>query len=92
MIRFFMTILMIFIISPAAVLWLVAEILYAIAFFIKLFSYILYTLSLAVSANFDSYARNYLFYNDIIGTTKKLIRTEISEQMAVLRLSSGFFK
>lgn len=92
MIRFFMTILMILIISPAAVLWLVAEILYVIAFFIKLFSSILYTLSLAVSANFDSYVRTYTFYNDIIGTTKYLIRTEIAEQMEVLRLSSGFFK
>lgn len=87
-----MTILMILIISPAAVLWLVAEILYVVAFFIKLFSSILYTLSLAVGANLDSYVRNYTFYNDIIGTTKYLIRTEIAEQMKALRLSSVFFE
>lgn len=92
MIGIFMTILTILIISPAAVLWLVAEILYIVVFFIKVFSSILYILSLAVSANFDSYIRNYMFYNYIIGTTKKLIRTEIAEQMKALRVSSMFFE
>jgi hypothetical protein len=92
MIGIFMTILTILIISPAAVLWLVAEILYIVVFFIKVFSSMLYILSLAVSANFDSYIRNYMFYNDIIGTTKKLIRTEIAEQMKALRLLSVFFE
>lgn len=87
--KFFLTGLGLLIFSPAALLWFVAELIYLVAFALKLLCSILYTLALAASANFDDYLRTYTFYGDITGTTKRLIRTEIADQWKALRLSSG---
>ena len=89
MIKFFLVALGILIFSPAALLWFAAELIYLMAFAIKLACSILYTLALAASANFDDYLCTYTFYGDIMGTTKRLIRTEIADQWKALRLSSG---
>lgn len=78
--------------APAGLLWLVAEILYVVVFFFKLFSSILATLAMAASAKIDCEVRKDLYQSDIIGTTKQLIRTEIAEQMEALHLSSVFFE
>lgn len=78
--------------APAGLLWLVAEILYVVVFFFKLFSSILATLAMAASAKIDCEVRKDLYKNDIIGTTKRLIRTEIAAQMEALHLSSVFFE
>ena len=87
--KFLLTALGMLIFSPAALLWFVAELIYLVAFVIKVLCSILYTLALAASANFDDYLCTYTFYGDIIGTTKRLIRTEITDQWKALRLSSG---
>lgn len=89
MIKFFLVALGMLIFSPAALLWFVAELIYLVAFALKLLCSVSYTLALAASANFDDYLYTYTFYGDIMGTTKRLIRTEIAEQMEALRLSSG---
>lgn len=78
--------------APAGLLWLVAEILYVVVFFFKLFSSILATLAMAASAKIDCEVCKDLYKNDIVGTTKRLIRTEIAEQMEALHLSSVFFE
>lgn len=77
---------------PAGLLWLVAEILYVVVFFFKLFSSLLATLAMAASAKIDCEVCKDLYKNDIVGTTKRLIRTEIAEQMEALHLSSVFFE
>lgn len=78
--------------APAGLLWLVAELLYVVVFFFKLFSSLLATLAMAASAKIDCEVRKDLYKNDIIGTTKRLIRTEIAAQMEALHLSSVFFE
>lgn len=76
---------------PAGLLFVIAEMLYVAMFFIKLFSSILVSLSMAAGAVFDSYARDYVYNGDIIGSTKYIIAYDISEQMNNLRRSSIFF-
>lgn len=78
--------------APAGLLWLVAEILYVVVFFFKLFSSLLATLAMAASAKIDCEVRKDLYQGNIIGTTKRLIRTEIAAQMEALHLSSVFFE
>lgn len=78
--------------APAGLLWLVAEILYVVVFFFKLFSSLLATLAMAASAKIDCEVRKDFYQDNIIGTTKQLIRTEIAEQMEALHLSSVFFE
>lgn len=78
--------------APAGLLWLVAEILYVVVFFFKLFSSLLATLAMAASAKIDCEVRKDLYQGGIIGTTKQLIRIEIAEQMEALHLSSVFFE
>lgn len=92
MIKLFSTLLMLIIFAPAGLLWLLAETLYVIIFFIKMLCSVLATLALAVGANFDDYTRTYTFHDDIIGTTKRLVAEDISEQMDNLRRSSVFFE
>lgn len=86
--RFFLVML---IFSPACLLWIMSEVLFILVFFFKLGSSILTMLAMAVNAKFDRELRESFYDGDIIGTTKKLIRTEIAEQMKALRLSSEFF-
>lgn len=76
---------------PAGLLFVVAEMLYVAMFFIKLFSSILVSLAMAAGAVFDSYARDYIYKGDIIGSTKYIIAADISEQMDNLRRSSMLF-
>lgn len=76
---------------PAGLLFVVAEMLYVAMFFIKLFSSILVSLSMAAGAVFDSYSRDYIYRGDIIGSTKCIIAADISEQMDNLRRSSMLF-
>lgn len=76
---------------PAGLLFVVAEMLYVAMFFIKLFSSILVSLSMAAGAVFDSYSRDYIYRGDIIGSTKCIIAAVISEQMDNLRRSSMLF-
>lgn len=83
--------LVMLIFSPAGTLWITSEVLFVLVFFFKLGSSILTMLAMAVSAKFDRELRESVYDDDIIGTTKKLIRTEIAEQMEALRLSSMFF-
>ena len=90
--KYFLTSLALLIFAPAGLLWLFAELLYIVVFFFKLFSSILASLAMAASAKIDCEVRKDLYKNDIIGTTKRLIRTEIAEQMEALHLSSVFFE
>ena len=90
--KYFLTPLALLIFAPAGLLWLFAELLYIVVFFFKLFSSILASLAMAASAKFDCEVCKDLYKNDIIGTTKRLIRTEIAEQMEALHLSSVFFE
>ena len=77
--------------APAGLLWLVAEILYVVVFFFKLFSSILASLASIASIKIDCGAYKDLYNGDTISTAKQLIRTEIAEQMEALHLSSVFF-
>lgn len=90
--KYLLTPLALLIFAPAGLLWLVAEILFVAVFFFKLCSSLLATLAMAASAKLDCEVCKDLYQGDIIGTTKKLIRTEIAEQMEALRLSSVFFE
>lgn len=90
--KYLLTPLALLVFAPAGLLWLVAELLYVVVFFFKLFSSILATLAMAASAKFDCEVCKDLYKNDIVGTTKRLIRTEIAEQMEALHLSSVFFE
>lgn len=90
--KYFLTPLASLIFAPAGLLWLFAELLYIVVFFFKLFSSLSATLAMAASAKFDCEARKGPYKNDIVGTTKRLIRTEIAEQMEALHLSSVFFE
>lgn len=90
--KFLTTALAFIIFAPAGLLWLVAEILYVVVFFFKLFSSILATLAMAASAKIDCKVCKDLYKNGIVGTTKRLIRTEIAAQMEALHLSSVFFE
>lgn len=83
--------LALFVFAPFSLLWITSEILFLLAFFLKLGCSILTMLAMAVNAKFDRELRESFYDGDIIGTTKKLIRTEIAEQMKALRLSSVFF-
>ena len=83
--------LVMLIFAPAGTLWITSEVLFVLVFFFKLGSSILTMLAMAVSAKFDRELRESVYDDDIIGTTKYLIRTEIAEQMKSLRLSSMFF-
>lgn len=89
MIKRFFLVMLIF--SPACLLWIMSEVLFILVFFFKLGSSIFTTLSMAAIAKFDRDLRESVYSGGIIGTTKKLIRTEIAEQMKALRLSSVFF-
>ena len=65
--------------------------LFLLVFFLKLGGSILTTLSMSIIARFDRELRESVYDAGISGTTKKLICTEIAEQMKALRLSSMFF-
>lgn len=90
--KFILTPLACIVFAPAGLLWLAAEILYVVVFFFKLFSSIFASLAMAASAKFDCEVCKDLYKNDIIGTTKRFIRTEIAAQMEALHLSSVFFE
>ena len=83
--------LVMLIFAPAGTLWIMSEVLFVLVFFFRLGSSILTMLAMAVSAKFDRELRESVYGDDIMGTTKKLIRTEIAEQMKALRLSSMLF-
>lgn len=89
MIKRFFLVMLIF--APACLLWFTSEVLFLLVFFLKLGGSILTTLSMSIIAKFDRELRESVYDADIIGTTQKLIRTEIVEQMKALRLSSMFF-
>lgn len=89
--KYLLTPLALLIFAPAGLLWLVAEILYVVVFFFKLFSSILASLASIASIKIDCGAYKDLYNGDTIGTAKQLIRTEIAEQMEALHLSSVFF-
>jgi len=89
--KYLLTPLALLIFAPAGLLWLVAEILYVVVFFFKLFSSILASLASIASIKIDCGAYKDLYNDDTISTAKQLIRTEIAEQMEALHLSSVFF-
>lgn len=90
--KYLLTPLALLIFAPAGLLWLVAEILYVVVFFFKLFSSILASLAMAARAKIDCDVNEDLYQGDIIGATKRFICAEIAAQMESLRLSSAFFE
>lgn len=90
--KYLLTPLALLVFAPAGLLWLVAEILYVVVFFFKLFSSILASLAAIASVKIDCVAYKDLYNGDTIGTAKQLIRTEIAAQMEALHLSSVFFE
>ena len=89
--KFFLTALAFIIFAPAGLLWLFAEIIYLIAFALKLGCSLIATVMLAISALVDKGMREAMFGAGVVFTTKYLIEQEISDQWKVLRLSSGLF-
>lgn len=89
--KFLTTALAFIIFAPAGLLWLVAEVIYLIAFALKLGCSIIATVMLAISALVDKGMREAVFGAGVVFTTKYLIEQEISDQCKALRLSSGLF-
>lgn len=89
--KFLTTALAFIIFAPAGLLWLVAEVIYLIAFALKLGCSIIATVMLAISALVDKGMREAVFGASVVFTTKYLIEQEISDQWKALRLSSGLF-
>lgn len=89
--KFLTTALAFIIFAPAGLLWLVAEVIYLIAFALKLGCSIIATVMLAISALVDKGMREAVFGAGVVFTTKYLIEQEISDQWEALRLSSGLF-
>lgn len=87
--KFVLTALACIIFAPAGLLWLAAELIYLVAFAIKLVCSILATVAMAVSCMFDKETRDTLYKAGLVYTTKYLIEQEISDQWKALRLSSG---
>lgn len=87
--KFVLTALMLIIFAPAGLLWLAAELIYLVAFAIKLVCSILATVAMAVSCMFDKETRDTLYKAGLVATTKYLIEQEIADQLVALRLSSG---
>lgn len=89
MIKFFSTALAFIIFAPAGLLWLVVEVIYLVAFALKLVCSLIATVVLAVSALVDKDTREVMYSAGVAVTTKYLIEQEISDQWKALRLSSG---
>lgn len=89
MIKFFSTALAFIIFAPAGLLWLVVEVIYLVAFALKLVCSLIATVAMAVSCMFDKETRDTLYKAGLVYTTKYLIEQEIADQLAALRLSSG---
>lgn len=89
MIKFFLTALACIIFAPAGLLWLAAELIYLVAFAIKLVCSLFATVALALAAVVDKDTRDTVYKASVIFTTKYLIEQEIADQWEALRLSSG---
>lgn len=89
--KFLTTALAFIIFAPAGLLWLVAEVIYLMAFALKLGCSIIATVMFAISALVDKGMREAVFGAGVVFTTKYLIEQEISDQRKALRLSSGLF-
>lgn len=87
--KFVLTALACIIFAPAGVLWLAAELIYLVAFAIKLVCSLFATVALVVAAVVDKDTRDTLYKAGMVATTKYLIEQEISDQWKALRLSSG---
>lgn len=87
--KFFLTALGLILFAPAGVLWLAAELIYLVAFAIKLGCSLLATVALALAAVVDKDTRDTVYKAGVVFTTKYLIEQEIADQLAALRLSSG---
>ena len=84
-----LTLLALLIFAPAGLLWLVAEVIYLIAFALKLACSLLATIVMAASALVDKDTRDTFYKAGLVATTKYLIEQEIADQWKALRLSSG---
>ena len=89
--KFFLTALAFIIFAPAGLLWLFAEIIYLIAFALKLGCSLIATVAMALAALVDKDTREVMYKAGVVFTTKYLIEQEISDQWKALRLSSGLF-
>lgn len=87
----FLTLLGLILFAPAGALWLAAELIYLVAFALKLGCSIIATVMFAISALVDKGMREAVFGAGVVFTTKYLIEQEISDQCKALRLSSGLF-
>lgn len=84
-----LTLLALLIFAPVGLLWLVAEVIYLIAFALKLACSLLATIVIAVSAIADKDTRDTVYKAGLVVTTKYLIEQEIADQLVALHKSSG---
>lgn len=87
--KYFLTPLGLILFAPAGVLWLAAELIYLVAFAIKLVCSLIATVALAVAAVVDKDTRDTVYKAGLVVTTNYLIEQEIADQLVALRLSSG---
>ena len=87
--KFLLTALACIIFAPAGLLWLAAELIYLVAFALKLGCSLIATVAMAVSCVFDKETRDTIYKAGLVATTKYLIEQEIADQLVALRLSSG---
>lgn len=87
--KFLLAILAMIVFAPAGLLWLAAELIYLVAFAIKLGCSLLATVALALAAVVDKDTRDTVYKVGVVFTTKYLIEQEIADQLVALRLSSG---
>lgn len=85
----FLTLLGLILFAPAGMLWLAAELVYLVAFAIKLVCSLFATVALALAAVVDKDTRDTVYKAGLVATTKYLIEQEIADQWTALRLSSG---
>lgn len=85
----FLTLLGLILFAPAGMLWLAAELIYLVAFAIKLVCSLFATVALALAAVVDKDTRDTEYKAGLVATTKYLIEQEIADQWTALRLSSG---
>lgn len=87
--KFFLTALAFIIFTPAGLLWLFAEIIYLIAFALKLGCSLIATAAMALVALVDKDTREVMYKGGVVFTTKYFIEQELADQWKALRLSSG---